>query len=62
MDETTYYEVNTLNSPQTSRTLSGDHENRVTDTGGVLVVKLDEREANGIDCYRTLPRGDREGD
>lgn len=34
MDEMTYYEVNTLNSPQTSRTLSGDHENRVTDTGG----------------------------
>lgn len=30
--------------------------------GGVLVVKLDEREANGIDCYRTLPRGDSEGD
>lgn len=44
MDETTYYEVNTLRSKQTSRTLSGDHENRVTDTGGVLVVKLEERE------------------
>lgn len=34
MDETTYYEVNTLRSQHTSRTLSGDHENRVTDTGG----------------------------
>ena len=44
MYETTYYEVNTLRSPQTSRTLSGDHENRVTDTGGVLVVKLEERD------------------
>lgn len=44
MDETTYYEVNTLRSPQTSRTLSGDHDNRVTDTGGVLVVKLEERD------------------
>ena len=59
MDQTTYYEVNTLRS---SRTLSGDHENRVTDTGGVLVVKLEKREANGMDCHRTLPRGDREGD
>ena len=62
MYETTYYEVNTLRSTQTSRTLSGDHENRVTDTGGVLVVKLDERQDYGMDCYRTLPRGDREGD
>lgn len=62
MDETTYYEVNTLNSPQTSRTLSEYHENRVTDTGGVLVVKLEKLEANGMDCHRTLPRGDREGD
>ena len=61
MYETTYYEVNTLNSPHTSRTLSGDHENRVTDTG-VLVVKLEKREANCMDCHRTLPRGDREGD
>ena len=61
MDQTTHYEVNTLNSPQTSRTLNGDHENRVTDTGGVLVVKLEKREANGMDCHRTLPRGDREG-
>ena len=46
MYETTYYEVNTLRSPQTSRTLSGDHENRVTDTGGVLVVKLEERDGD----------------
>ena len=62
MDQTTYYEVNTLRSPQTSRTLSGDHDNRITDTGVVLVVKLEKREANVMDCYRTLPRGDREGD
>ena len=62
MDETTYYEVNTLRSQHTSRTLSECHENRVTDTGGVLVVKLEKREANGMDCHRTLPRGDREGD
>lgn len=36
----TYYEVDSLRASSVSRTLTGDHENRVTDTGGIVMVAL----------------------
>lgn len=34
-----YFEVDSGKRGEVSRTLTGDHESRVTDTGGVVVVK-----------------------
>lgn len=45
MERVTYYEPDHCCTRHTSRTLSGDHEDRVTDTGGVLVVRLEDKEA-----------------
>lgn len=44
---TTYYEVDSLRSSFVSRTLSGDHEDRVTDTGGMVLVSFVQSVDNG---------------